>query len=137
MAELTLRGEIRQVPQVLWFRRQFSTGSVARQRQTLFAPGAPALSRFATPWWMHARALWMAYGGEAGAALGLSRGMIVRYAGAYALRHYAKSDVQRGVLAVLGWPRWIYKRVKHAVLVAVYHVLVTGRRILHLDPPSA
>ena len=31
--------------------------------------------------------------------------------------------MQRGILAVLGWPRWIYKRVKHAVLLGVYGLL--------------
>jgi hypothetical protein len=33
------------------------------------------------------------------------------------------------VLSVLGWPRWIYKRIKHAVLLAVYEVLVTLRKM--------
>ena len=137
IAELTLRGEIRQIPDVLWYRRQFTTGSVARQRQSLFAPGTAGPSRFATPFAMHARALWATYRGPAGERLGLSRGALARmvslYSGAYAFRHYAKSEVQRGALAVLGWPRWIYKRVKHGTLLAVYHVLVTGRRFLHVS----
>jgi hypothetical protein len=136
IAELTLRGEIRQVPEVLWYRRQFSTGSIVRQRQTLFAPGTASVSRFTTPFAMHARALWTTYRGASGQRLGISRTTLVKmvamYAGAYAFRHYAKSEVQRGALTVLGWPRWIYKRVKHAALLAVYHVLVAGRRLLHV-----
>ena len=42
LAELTLRGEIRQVPEVLWYRRQFSVGSIERQRSTLFRAGHAA-----------------------------------------------------------------------------------------------
>ena len=66
-------------------------------------------------------------------ALALSRpqvaGLIAQYAAAYAWRHYGKSSVQRGALSVLGWPRWTYKRVKHAALLVAYHALVTSRRL--------
>jgi hypothetical protein len=55
--------------------------------------------------------------------------LIVEYAAAYAWRHYAKSSIQRGVLSVLGWPRWVYKRAKHAILLAVYGALVALRRL--------
>jgi hypothetical protein len=119
IAELTLQGQIRQVPEVLWFRRQFSTGSVARQRSTLFEPGGSTPSIMAPPWFMHARELSRA---------GVPAGRVARYASAYARRHYGKSSVQRGALAVLGWPRWIYKRVKHATLLGLYHALVATRR---------
>jgi hypothetical protein len=54
--------------------------------------------------------------------------LIVRYAAAYAWRHYGKSSVQRGILSTLGWPRWVYKRVKHGALLALYHALVATRR---------
>ena len=57
--------------------------------------------------------------------------MIAAYAAAYAWRHYAKSSVQRGILSVLGWPRWIYKRVKHGVLLGVYGVLVAVAPLGH------
>lgn len=132
VAELTLQGQIRQVPQLLWFRRQFATGSIARQRTTLYAPGARRPSAFTPPWYMHARALWAVYGREGGAPPGLTRPavarLIVLYASAYAWRHYAKSSVQRGLLSVLGWPRWVYKRAKHALLLVVYAVLVLLRK---------
>jgi hypothetical protein len=62
LAELTMQGQIRQVPQVLWHRRQFSAGSISRQRSSLFAPGGPRPGALTTPWWMHARALWEIYG---------------------------------------------------------------------------
>jgi hypothetical protein len=133
LAELTLRGQIRQVPEVLWYRRQFTEGSVERQRSTLFAPGTPPPSRFTPPWYMHARSLWATYGRHRHAAVPLSPGtarrMIVTYAAAYAWRHYGKSSVQRGILSVLGWPRWIYKRAKHGALLGVYGVLVAARHL--------
>lgn len=131
LAELTLRGQIRQVPEVLWFRRQFTTGSIARQRSTLFAPGTKPPSALTAPWYMHARSLWTTYGRVVPSPLGMTRrqvaGLIAEYAAAYAGRHYAKSSVQRGMLSILGWPRWLYKRAKHLMLVAVYRVLVATR----------
>jgi hypothetical protein len=131
IAELTLRGEIRQVPDVLWFRRQFPAGSITRQRSTLFPPGTTGPLPFTPPWYLHARALWATYGAD-GSLPGLSRPEVARliasYAGAYAWRHYGKSSVQRGALSVLGWPRWIYKRARHALLLGVYASLVTLRK---------
>jgi glycosyltransferase involved in cell wall biosynthesis len=133
MAELTLRGQIRQVPEVLWYRRQFETGSVERQRSTLFAPGTRPPSAWTAPWYLHAQSLWANYVRQAHPAVPMPRAearrLVVTYAAAYAWRHYAKSTVQRGLLSVLGWPRWIYKRIKHGVLLAVYGVLVAARRI--------
>jgi len=130
---LTLRGQIRQVPEVLWYRRQFDTGSVERQRSTLFAPGAQPPSAWTPPWYLHARSLWETYVTRASSTVVLpqsvARRLVVAYAAAYAWRHYGKSTVQRGLLSVLGWPRWIYKRVKHVVLLGLYGVLVTLRRV--------
>ncbi len=132
IAELTLQGQIRQVPEVLWFRRQFPEGSIVRQRTTLFAPGAARPSAFTPPWYLHGRSLWATYTRGEGSPLQLSRGevasLVVEYAGAYAWRHYGKSSVQRGLLSVLGWPRWVYKRAKHALLLALYAVLITLRK---------
>jgi hypothetical protein len=146
LAELTLRGQIRQVPEVLWYRRQFAAGSIERQRSTLFAPGTRPPSRFTPPWYMHARSLWATYGREPHPAFSarsnptsqtpnpnqdVSRAEVMRlvtaYTAAYAWRHYSKSTVQRGLLSALGWPRWIYKRVKHGVLLGLYRVLVATR----------
>jgi glycosyltransferase involved in cell wall biosynthesis len=120
IAELTLQGQIHQEPAVLWYRRRFAVGSINRQRATLFAPGAKTPSRLTPAWYLHGRSLWKTYGDAR---------LAVEYSAAYAWRHYAKSSVQRGVLSVLGWPRWIYKRIKHAVLLAVYEVLVTLRKM--------
>ncbi len=133
IAEMTLQGQIRQVPEVLWSRRQFSAGSVARQRTTLFRPGTKVPSALTAPWYMHARSLWATYGRHTPALPGRSRPAVARliayYASAYAWRHYGKSSVQRGLLAALGWPRWVYKRAKHAVLLSVYGALITSRRL--------
>jgi hypothetical protein len=133
LAELTLRGQIRQVPEVLWYRRQFDTGSIERQRSTLFAPGVQPPSAWTPPWYMHARSLWENYVTHAHPAVALSRpdarGQVMAYAAAYAWRHYGKSTVQRGLLSVLGWPRWTYKRLKRGVLLGLYGVLVAARWI--------
>jgi hypothetical protein len=146
LAELTLRGQIRQVPEVLWYRRQFAAGSIERQRSTLFAPGTRPPSTLTPPWYMHARSLWATYGREPHRTFSsrsnptshtpnpdLSRAEVVRlvtaYTAAYAWRHYGKSSAQRGVLSVLRWPRWIYKRVKHAALLGVYGLLVALRQV--------
>ena len=141
IAELTLQGQIRQVPDVLWFRRQFPDGSILRQRTTLFAPDAPRPSAYTPPWYLHARSLWATYGRVEGSPLGLSRvevfGLVVEYAAAFARRHYGKSShvatagcrsLQRGLLSMLGWPRWVFKRTKHAFLLALYGVLITLRK---------
>jgi hypothetical protein len=76
--------------------------------------------------------LWATYGQPDGSDLRLSRGDVARlvavYASAYAWRHYGKSSVQRGLLSVLGWPRWIYKRAKHVLLRAIYTTLVALRQ---------
>jgi glycosyltransferase involved in cell wall biosynthesis len=133
VAELTLQGQIRQIPAALWYRRQFAEGSVERQRSTLFVPGTRPPLRFTPPWYMHARSLWNTYGRMSHPHMVLPRAasfrLITRYTVAYAWRHYAKSSVQRGVLTVLGWPRWIYKRVKHGILLCVYGALVALRQI--------
>jgi hypothetical protein len=54
IAELTLQGQIHQVPAPLWFRRHSEVSSVARQSVTLFA-GAPPRWFILPPWIQHAR----------------------------------------------------------------------------------
>jgi glycosyltransferase involved in cell wall biosynthesis len=129
MAELTLQGQIRQVPEVLWFRRQFSTGSLARQRSSLFAPDGPQPGALTPPWYMHARALWRTYGGG-DVIPGVRRAAIARlvatYSASYAARHYFKT--QHDVISVVNLPRWLYKRARHAVLLGVYKGLLVARR---------
>jgi glycosyltransferase involved in cell wall biosynthesis len=132
VAELTLQGQIRQVPETLWFRRQFSTGSVARQRSSLFAPGAPRPGVLTPPWYMHARSLWRTYGGPADGGV-LRRSdvarMIAIYTAAYAWRHYGKTPAQRDVISMLGRPRWLFKQAKHGALLGAHYTLVGARRV--------
>ena len=132
LAELTIQGQIRQVPEVLWFRRQFSTGSVARQRSSLFGPGVTPPPRMTPPWYMHARSLWAIYGmpqGIPGASKSHVARLVATYTASYAFRHYAKTPTQRDLVWLLHRPRWAYKRAKHGVLVGVYGTLVFARRI--------
>ena len=132
MAELTIRGQIHQVPVVLWYRRQFETGSVARQKHTLFAPGGRPRGAGLPPWLQHARVLWREYGSSPETPLGASRTearrLIARYAAAYATRHHRKTTVHRRFAGFLESCRYVYKRAKHAVLLAVFYTLVYGRR---------
>jgi hypothetical protein len=132
MAELTIRGEIRQVPRVLWYRRQFATGSVARQKETLFRPGARPQSASLPTWLQHARVLWRTYASSDASPLAPTRGrarwLVTRYALAYAVRHHRKTAMHRRVAAALWWCRCAVKKAKHLVLLAVFYTLVYGRR---------
>ena len=132
MAELTIRGEIRQVPHVLWYRRQFATGSVERQRETLFRPGGRPRSASLPTWLQHARVLWQRYASSDASPLAPTRNaarwLVARYALAYAVRHHRKTAMHRRFAAVLWWVRCAVKKTKHLVLLAVFYTLVYGRR---------
>ena len=132
MAELALRGEFRQVREELWFRRQFAEGSVARQRRSLFADRAPR-GRWLPPWVQHGRALWRVYvAGEPDLAQRRSAARrVVQYTAQYALRHQQKTTTYRQFGAILRGFTWTRKRVKHYVLLAVFHTLVSTRRAYH------
>jgi glycosyltransferase involved in cell wall biosynthesis len=52
MAELALRGQFVQVPEILWERRFVGLASLARQRAAFFPGGAPWYSRV-PPWYTH------------------------------------------------------------------------------------
>src|SRR6185295_13803516 len=61
VVELTLQGRIRQVPEVLWFRRQSMGTSVERQTSTLVLEGDEPPWFGAPPWLQHTRILWREY----------------------------------------------------------------------------
>jgi len=61
IAELTLYGHIRQVPEVLWYRRQSAATSVSRQRHTLVVQSETPRWFSAPPWLQHAIVLWREY----------------------------------------------------------------------------
>lgn len=129
VAELVLRGEIRQVPEILWFRRTTGTASVARQRHTLLRPGTEPYWFRWPPWLQHARILRREYPPRTLTALGLTPGqwrwMRLRYQAAYAWRHARKSETSyllgRGLDGVIH----AGKLARHYYHHAVYRVLVT------------
>jgi hypothetical protein len=132
IAELALRGEFRQVPEELWFRRQFEEASVARQRTSLFAGRVPS-GRWLPPWLQHGRTLWAVYVTRAADAAQRRAGArrVLQYSALYALKHHQKTTTYRQFGAILRGLTWTRKRVKHYVLLAVFHMLVSTRRAYH------
>ena len=128
IAELVLRGEIRQVPDVLWFRRNAAAASVVRQRHTLMPSGTEPRWFWWPPWFQHGRLLRREYSERALRRLGVTpadwRRMVRRYQLGYFWRHLRKSEtsslagrvVQRVILA--------RKLLKHYYHHAVYRTLV-------------
>jgi hypothetical protein len=131
IAELTLYGQFRQVPEALWFRREFEATSIDRQRHTLFLAGAEPKWFAAPPWLQHAIALWHAYTGPQAPALGLSRMdwrvMLAQYQLTYGWRHFRKTEASHAVGRGIDNVIWVKKLTKHHWHHAVYHVLVGGR----------
>jgi hypothetical protein len=115
---------------VLWYRRQFETGSVARQKHSLF--GSRAQASVLPTWLQHARVLWHVYasgdGGPLASTRGAARWLVARYAMSYAMRHHRKTTVHRTFAGFLEWCRHLYKRAKHFVLAGIFYTLVYSRR---------
>jgi hypothetical protein len=132
MAELALQGEFRQVPEELWFRRQFPGASVSRQRTSLFAGRAPR-GRWLPPWLQHGRALWRVYVSpeQDPARRRAASRRVLQYSTQYLLRHQQKSTTYRQFGSVLRGLTWTRKRVKHYSLLALFHTLVSTRRAYH------
>ena len=133
VAELTLQGRIRQVPEVLWFRRQSSGTSVSRQRSTLLLPGAEPRWFFWPPWLQHTLVLWREYGAREPRPLPLTRGqwarMLLRYQVTYGWRHFRKSETSHGLARGVNNAIWARKQIRHHYHHAVYNTLV-GARVL-------
>jgi len=133
VAELTLYGRIRQVPEVLWYRRQSSATSVERQHHTLVLPGEEPKWFSAPPWWQHTVALWREYARPEPPPLRLSRaewrGMLLRYQLTYGWRHFRKSDTSHGINAAINQVVWTKKRIRHHYHHAVYNTLVGARAL--------
>lgn len=93
MLELTLQGEFRQVPEVLWFRRTSDISSLVRQRTTLFTPANRPRTLWLPPWLQHGIALSAAYLARPGPgqARGEVLGLILRYQALCLLRRHSKS----------------------------------------------
>jgi glycosyltransferase involved in cell wall biosynthesis len=131
VAELVLQGEIRQVPEVLWFRRQSAATSVERQRHTLMLAGTEPRWFWWPPWLQHAVMLNREYAGRVEARFGLTRAawrrMLLTYQLTYGWRHVRKTETSHAVGRTVDGAIWIRKRVKHYYHHAVYHTLVGGR----------
>jgi glycosyltransferase involved in cell wall biosynthesis len=130
IAELTLQGQFRQVPEVLWFRRDSEGTSVDRQRHTLFLAGQEPKWFGAPPWFQHALSLWQTY--VAGTpALGLSRRawvlMLAQYQITYGWRHFRKTEASHAIGRGIDNAIWVKKITKHYWHHAVYAALVGSR----------
>jgi glycosyltransferase involved in cell wall biosynthesis len=130
VAELSLQGQFRQVPEVLWFRRDSEGTSVDRQRHTLFLPGQEPKWFGAPPWFQHALSLWRTY--VAGTpALGLSRTtwvlMLAHYQITYGWRHFRKTEASHAIGRGIDNAIWVKKITRHYWHHAVYATLVGSR----------
>ena len=131
IAELTLYGQIRQVPEVLWYRRQSAATSVSRQRHTLVVESETPRLFAAPPWLQHAIVLWREYVRTDPRPLPLSnadwRRMLAQYQLRYGWRHLRKSETSHAVGRTIDNAIWTKKVVRHGYHHAVYHTLVGGR----------
>jgi hypothetical protein len=133
IAELALHGQFRQVPEELWYRRQFPEGSsVVRQRTSLFAGRAPR-GRWLPPWLQHGRILWRVYVTPVASRdeRRAAAQRVLQYTGTYLLKHQQKTTTYRQFGAVLRGFTWLRKRMKHYVLLGIFHTLVSSRRAYH------
>lgn len=131
IAELTLQGRIRQVPEVLWFRRQSETSSINRQHATLVLPGQEPPGFTAPPWYQHTRVLWQEYLRPGKPSLPVTRGrwarMLFDYQISYGWRHLRKTETSHTIATAISRVEMTKKRIKHHYHHAVYATLVTAR----------
>ena len=127
-AELTLRGRIRQVREVLWFRRQSEGTSVERQHATLMLSDDVPRWFFWPPWLQHSYVLWREYAVREPRPLPLTRGqwvgMLLRYQLTYGWRHFRKTAASHAIGRTINRIVWTKKLAKHHYHHAVYNTLV-------------
>src|SRR5688572_18445098 len=131
IAELTLQGQIHQVQQPLWFRRQSGVSSVMRQGVTLFAGAAPP-SFILPPWMQHAIVLFREYGHDAAPVrIPLARlaRMVALYQVTYTWRHVKKTETSHRIGRGVDNVHWVKKVIKKAYHQSVYWTLVKSRRV--------
>jgi glycosyltransferase involved in cell wall biosynthesis len=131
IAELTLRGRIRQVREVMWFRRQSNGTSVERQRRSLMLPGTEPRWFFWPPWLQHSIVLWREYAIREQSPLPLPRRrwreMLLRYQLTYGWRHFRKTAASHAVGRTVSQLIWMKKLAKHHYHHGVYHTLMAVR----------
>jgi glycosyltransferase involved in cell wall biosynthesis len=128
IAELTLRGRVRQVGEVLWYRRRSEEASVDRQERTLLLPGTEPRWFFWPPWFQHSLILWREYAAIEPPALGLTRWqwarMLLRYQLTYARRHFSKTDTSHALGRTRKRVTWAGKMTRHHYHHGVYNTLM-------------
>ncbi len=131
VAELALYGRFRQVPEVLWFRRESIGTSVDRQRHSLLLAGEEPKWFGAPPWLQHAIVLWTEYARPTPRPLDISRaawaGMLLRYQLTYGWRHFRKTKASHAIGRGIDNAIWVKKITKHHWHHAVYNTLVGAR----------
>jgi glycosyltransferase involved in cell wall biosynthesis len=131
IAELTLYGRFRQVPEVLWYRRESTGSSVDRQRHTLVLAGDEPTWFSYPPWLQHSVVLWREYARPVPPPLPISRaawaGMLLRYQLTYGWKHFRKTEASHAVGRGIDNVIWTKKITKHYWHHAVYNTLVGAR----------
>jgi glycosyltransferase involved in cell wall biosynthesis len=131
ITELTLQGRIRQVREVLWFRRQSKGTSIERQRTTLLLPESTPRWFFWAPWLQHTIVLWREYAVRDPRPLPLERSewirMLLRYQVTYGWRHFRKTAASHAFGRAVSRVVWWKKLAKHYYHHAVYNALVGAR----------
>jgi glycosyltransferase involved in cell wall biosynthesis len=117
IAQLTLDGQIRQVAEPLWSRRQSSIGSVTRQSMSLFAGATPP--RFNWPPTLQHAIVLQRYG--------VRPSMIAAYIIASAWRAARKTEVSKSIGRGIDNLHFVKKVIKKGFNHAVYHTLVGAR----------
>jgi glycosyltransferase involved in cell wall biosynthesis len=120
IAELSHQGEIRQIAEPLWWRRQSEGASIDRQRVSLFAGSPPP--RFNWPPSLQHAVLLRREG------FGLS--MIATYVIASTWRATRKTETSKRVGRGVDQVHFAKKLVKKAFHHAVYYTLVGGRKLI-------
>jgi hypothetical protein len=133
ITELTLQGGIRQVPEVLWFRRQSEGTSVERQTKTLVLAGDEPPGFHTPPWLQHSLVLWREYAAAPAPPVALTRsqwiGMLTRFQITYGWRHFRKTSASHAIGRGLDRLVMARKLAKHHYHHAVYNTLVGARAV--------
>jgi glycosyltransferase involved in cell wall biosynthesis len=128
IAEMSLYGRIRQVDEVLWFRRMSSRTSIERQHQTLVVAGDEPKWFSSPPWLQHMIALWQEYAAPTHRPLPISRltwvRMLALYQFTYGWKHFRKSDTSHWIRRAISRTIMAKKVAKHHFHHFVYNTLV-------------
>ena len=119
IAELTRQGEIRQVDEALWHRRQSGAASVARQATSLFADNTPPRFNW-PPSLQHAVVL---------AREGVGLPLVAEYVVASAWRSTRKTETSKRIGRGVDNVHFAKKLVKKAFHHGVYYTLVGARTL--------